>query len=105
MKAATSCFCCVLAVISARARTAAFLDASGKRADQPSAPEIIAIAAKGLGQSEEVVRLGLTYFDPEIRVSPRDIQASLDWDYAQGMLKTPMDARAMIDFRYAIEAK
>jgi len=89
----------------AAAWTAAFLDASGKRADQPSAPEIIAIAAKGLGQSEEVVRLGLTYFDPEIRVSPRDIQASLDWYYAQGMLKAPMNAREMIDFRYTIEAK
>lgn len=85
--------------------TAAFLDAQGSRADQPSAPEIIAIAAKGLGQSEEVVRLGLTYFDPDIRVSARDIQASLDWYYAQGMLKTPMEARDMIDFRYAIEAK
>ena len=45
------------------------------------------------------------YFDPDIRVSPRDIQASLDWHYAQGMLKTPMEARDVIDFRYAIEAK
>ena len=84
---------------------AAFLDAKGSRADQPSAPEIIAIAAKGLGQSEDVIRLGLTYFDPEVRVSARDIQASLDWYYAQGMLKMPMEARDMIDFRYAIEAK
>ena len=84
---------------------AAFLDAKGSRADQPSAPEIIAVAAKGLGQSEAVIRLGLTYFDPEVRVSARDIQASLDWYYAQGMLKMPMEARDMIDFRYAIEAK
>jgi NitT/TauT family transport system substrate-binding protein len=82
---------------------AAFIDASGNRADQPSAPEIIAIAAQGLGQSEAVIRLGLTYFDPRIRVAPRDIQASLDWYYAQGMLKTPMEAREMIDFRYAGE--
>jgi NitT/TauT family transport system substrate-binding protein len=84
---------------------AAFIDASGNRADQPSAPEIIAIAAQGLGQSEAVIRLGLTYFDPRIRVAPRDIQASLDWYYAQGMLKTPMEAREMIDFRYAGEAR
>jgi hypothetical protein len=66
---------------------------------------LVAIAAKGLGQSEDVVRLGLTYFDPDIRVSPRDIQASLDWHYAQGMLKMPMEARNVIVFRYAIEAK
>jgi NitT/TauT family transport system substrate-binding protein len=89
----------------AAAWDAAFIDASGNRADQASAPEIIAIAAKGLGQSEAVIRLGLTYFDPEIRVSARDLQASLDWYYAQGMLKTPMNAREMIDFRYAIEAR
>ncbi len=84
---------------------AAFIDANGNRADQPSAPEIIAIAAKGLGQSEAVIRLSLNYFDPDIRVSPSELQASLDWYYAQGMLKTPMDAREMIDFRYAIEAR
>lgn len=84
---------------------AAFLDAAGQRADQASAPEIIAIAAKGLGQPEAVIRLGLTYFDPELRVALPDIQGSLDWYYSQGMLKTPMDARTIIDFRYAIEAK
>ena len=66
---------------------------------------MIAIAAKGLGQSDDVIRLGLTYFNPESRVAVKDIQSSLDWYYAQGMLKTPMDARDMIDFRYALEAK
>jgi len=33
------------------------------------------------------------------------LQASLDWYYSQGMLKTHMDAREMIDFRYAIETR
>jgi NitT/TauT family transport system substrate-binding protein len=88
----------------AAAWDSAFIDASGNRADQPSAPETVAIAAKGLGQPEPVIRLGLTYFDPQIRISVKDIQSSLDWYYGQGMLKIPMDARAMVDFRYAIEA-
>jgi len=83
---------------------AAFLDASGKRADQASAPEMIAIAAKGLGVSENVVKLGLPYFDPQARVSVADIQGALDWYYAQGMMKTHVDARKITDFRYAIEA-
>ena len=84
---------------------AAFIDAADNRADQPSASEIVAIAAKGLGQPETVVRLGLTYFDPQLRVSVADLQGSVDWYYSQGMLKTAMNARAIVDFRYAIEAK
>jgi len=83
---------------------AAFLDANGKRGDQPSAPEMIAIAAKGLGVSEDVVKLGLPYFDPQSRVSIADVQGALDWYYAQGMTKTRIDAAKITDFRYAIEA-
>jgi NitT/TauT family transport system substrate-binding protein len=83
---------------------AAFLDANGKRADQASAPEMTAIAAKGLGVSQDVVKLGLPYFDPQARVSVADVQGALDWYYAQGMMKTHVDARKITDFRYAIEA-
>ncbi|HEY3919019.1 MAG TPA: ABC transporter substrate-binding protein [Stellaceae bacterium] len=83
---------------------AAFLDANGNRADQPSAPELIAIVAKGLGMPEAVVKLGVPYFDPQARVAVRDIQGALDWYYAQGMMKEHIDARRIIDFRYAIEA-
>jgi len=83
---------------------AAFLDANGNRADQASAPEMIAIVAKGLGVSENVVKLGLPYFDPQARVSVADVQGALDWYYAQGMIKTHIDARKITDFRYAIEA-
>jgi NitT/TauT family transport system substrate-binding protein len=83
---------------------AAFLDANGNRADQADAPAMIAIVAKGLGVSEQVVRQGLPYFDPQARVSIADVQGALDWYYAQGMIKTHIDARKITDFRYAIEA-
>lgn len=89
---------------AAQSWDAAFLDANGKRADQTSAPEMIAIAAKGLGVPEEVVKLGLPYFDPQSRVSVADVQGALDWYYAQGMIKTHIDAKKITDFRYAIEA-
>lgn len=82
----------------------AFLDAKGDRVDQPNAPEMIAIVAKGLGAPEQVVWLGLPYFDPQARVSIPDVQGALDWYYAEGMIKTPIDARKITDFRYAIEA-
>ncbi|HEY1507107.1 MAG TPA: ABC transporter substrate-binding protein [Stellaceae bacterium] len=83
---------------------AAFLDKNDTRADQPSAPQMVAIAAKGLGVSEDVVKLGLPYFDPQSRVSIADVQGALDWYYAQGMIKTHLDAKKITDFRYAIEA-
>ncbi|HLI19711.1 MAG TPA: ABC transporter substrate-binding protein [Stellaceae bacterium] len=82
----------------------AFLDAKGNRADQGSAPEMIAIVAKGLGVPEQVVKLGVPYFDPQARVSVADVQGALDWYYAQGMIKTKIDAKKITDFRYAIEA-
>ncbi len=82
----------------------AFVDAGGKRQDQASAPEMIAIAAKTLGQPPEVVKLGIPYFDPQSRVSVRDIQRALDWYKAQNMLKTDVDAKGLVDTRYAILA-
>ena len=83
---------------------AAFVDVRGNRVDSPAAPEMIAIVAKGLGVSEDVVRQGLPYFDPQARVSISDVQGALDWYYDQGMMKTHVDARKITDFRYAIEA-
>jgi NitT/TauT family transport system substrate-binding protein len=82
---------------------AAFLDANDKRVDQPTAPEMIAMAAKGLGVSQDVVKSGLPYFDPQSRVSVSDVQGALDWYYGQGMIKTHIDAKKITDFRYAIE--
>jgi NitT/TauT family transport system substrate-binding protein len=82
----------------------AFVDAKGNRQDQAEAPEMIAIAAKALAQPEAVIRLSVEYFDPEARVSVGDIQRALDWYEAQGMLKTHVDAKSLIDTRFAIMA-
>ena len=83
---------------------AAFLDAAGKRQDQATAPDMIAIAAKGLSQPPAIIKLGIPYFDPQARISVGDIQGALDWYEAQGMLKSHVDAKALIDSRYAIDA-
>jgi NitT/TauT family transport system substrate-binding protein len=80
---------------------AAFVDAKGDRADQPSAPEMIALMSKGLNQPPEVIIQGLNYVDPEARVSPDDIQRMVDWYEAQGMQKGHIDAKSLIDMRYA----
>ena len=84
---------------------AAFMDAHGKRADQPSAPEMIDIVAKALGQKPAVIARGIGYFDPQNRIIMPDTQALLDWYHANGKVKDQIKAENLIDKRFAIEAK
>ena len=86
---------------AAKAWDAAFIDAQGNRADQPEAPEMIALAAKGLGQPEEVVRRGVTYVDPEARIAVADLQRMLNWYETRGLQKGHVEATSLIDMRYA----
>lgn len=86
---------------AAQAWDAAFVDADGNRADQPSAAEMIALAAKGLKQPTQVIVDGLTYVDPEARIDVNVVQRMLDWYEKMGIQKTHTDARSFIDMRYA----
>lgn len=85
----------------AQAWDAAFVDASGNRADQPNAQEMIDLMAKGLHQPAKVIIDGLNYVDPEARISLGDLQHMLDWYQAMGMQKTHIDAKSIVDLRYA----
>jgi NitT/TauT family transport system substrate-binding protein len=84
---------------------AAFMDAHGKRADQPSAPDMIGIVAKALSEKPDVIARGVGYFDPQNRIIMSDTQAVLDWYHANGKIKDKMKAENLIDTRFAIEAK
>lgn len=79
----------------------AFANAQGKREDQATAPEMIALAAKVLGQPIEIIKLGIAYYDPQSRVSPTDVRRVVDWYKSQNMLKGDIDVDALIDKRYA----
>ena len=85
----------------AQAWDAAFVDAQGNRADQPDAQEMIDLMAKGLHQPPKVIVDGLNYVDPDARIAIGDLQRMLDWYQAMGMQKTHIDAKAIIDMRYA----
>ncbi|HEY3919715.1 MAG TPA: ABC transporter substrate-binding protein [Stellaceae bacterium] len=86
---------------AAQAWDSAFVDAQGNRADQPSAPAMIALAAKALNQSPEVIKESVTYVGPEASVHVADIQVMLDWFESHGMQKSHIDAMSLIDTRYA----
>ncbi|HEY3916806.1 MAG TPA: ABC transporter substrate-binding protein [Stellaceae bacterium] len=83
---------------------AAFVGPDGQRHDGPNAGEAIALIAKGLNQPESTVREGIPYFDPQARISLKDMAIPLDWYKSQRMVKPDVDLRAMVDTRYAIEA-
>lgn len=86
---------------AAQSWDAAFVDAEGRRADQPSAPAMIATAATALNQPPAVVKESIAYVDPEARVYVGDIQHMLDWYEAHGMQKSHIDALSLIDMNYA----
>ena len=79
----------------------AFTGAGETRQDGPAAPEILAIIAKYINQSPAQVARGISYIDGEARIDARDVQHQIDWYRAQGMLKGELDAKTLIDARYA----
>ncbi len=81
---------------------AAFVDATGNRADQPGAQDMVALMAKGLNQPIKVVVDGLNYIEPEARIAVSDAQRMVDWYEKMGMQKSHIDAKAFIDTRYAM---
>lgn len=82
----------------------AFADANDQRRDGATAAEVLAIAAKNLGQSPEDLKRGIPFIDPEARVAVKDIAAAIAWYKSQNMLKGEVDANALVDRRYALEA-
>jgi NitT/TauT family transport system substrate-binding protein len=81
----------------------AFVDAKGERQNGPTAPEAIALVAKELHQPESVVRAGIAYYDPQARISMKDMAASLAWYKSQNMVKPNVELAPMVDRRYVIE--
>jgi NitT/TauT family transport system substrate-binding protein len=80
----------------------AFTGPDGKRADQASAPEMLAILAKYTGQPPEVLDQGLAYMDAEARLDVPDVLHQIAWYRAQGMVKSDFNAADIIDTRYVV---
>jgi NitT/TauT family transport system substrate-binding protein len=80
----------------------AFTGADGKRADGPTAPAVLDIIAKYLGQPVELVKEGLPYLDRDARLRAKDVQHQIAWYRSQGLMKGEANADALIDARYAV---
>ena len=80
----------------------AFTGPGEKRADMPTAPEILAIMSKYIGQSPEQLKRALPYFDRENRMDFKDVLHQIAWYKSQGMLKDSVNGNDIIDKRYAV---
>ena len=81
---------------------AAFIDENGRRKNGPSAPEMLAIIAKYVGQPPEQIENGITYADPEGRLDLQDIYRQVAWYRSQGAVKGDFEPSSIIDPRYVV---
>jgi NitT/TauT family transport system substrate-binding protein len=80
----------------------AFTNADERRADQPTAPAVLDIIAKWIGQSPDQVRRAVPYLDRGARVDVGDVMHQIAWFKSQGMLKDTVDGNTIVDKRYVV---
>lgn len=80
----------------------AFTDQDEKRRDGPTAPEILAIIVKYLGQPAQQLAPAIGYNDRQARLDVKDVRHQIAWYKAQGLLKADLDADRLIDARYVV---
>jgi NitT/TauT family transport system substrate-binding protein len=81
---------------------AAFVGPDGKRQDGPTAPAVLEIISKYVGQSPDQIKRAIAYVDPDAKLDVKDLQHQVDWYVSQGMLKTRIDVNTVIDKRYVV---
>ena len=81
---------------------AAFIGPDDKPKDGPTAPDILAIIGKYVGQPVAAIKLGIAYVDPKLQVNVQDILHQIAWYKSQGMLKSDVNGEDVLDKRYVI---
>jgi len=80
----------------------AFTGPGEKRMDMPTAPEVLAVISKYVGQNPEQLKRAVPYIEREARLDFKDIRHQIAWYRSQGMLKENVDADQVLDKRYAV---
>jgi NitT/TauT family transport system substrate-binding protein len=68
----------------------------------PTAPQILAIISKYTNQTVEQITPGISFVDPAARIDEADVANQIAWFHAHGMVKNAIDAKTLIDSRYAL---
>jgi NitT/TauT family transport system substrate-binding protein len=80
----------------------AFIGPDDRPHDGATTPETLAIIAKYVGQTPELIKLTIPYIDPQARLDVKDVLSQIDWYKSQRMVKADIDGSAIIDQRYAV---
>jgi NitT/TauT family transport system substrate-binding protein len=80
----------------------AFTNKNERREDQASAPAVLDLIAKAIGQTPAQVRTAVPYLDRQARVDVGDVLHQIAWFKSQGMLKDTVDGDAIVDKRYVV---
>lgn len=80
----------------------AFTAPDGRRQDQATAPEILAIMAKYIGQTPDQLDKSIGFVPRGGELDVNDIRHQVAWFQSQGLLKGTIDADAIMDRRYIV---
>jgi NitT/TauT family transport system substrate-binding protein len=80
----------------------AVTDARERRADQATAPAVLAIMSKYLGAPPQKLDGEVPYVDPKLRLDLHDMARQIDWYRSQGMVKGDITVDKLVDKRYAV---
>ncbi len=79
----------------------AFTTPDGKRKDGPGAPAMLEFLSKYTGIPAENIDKAVPYVDAQGRLDAADIAKQIAWYKSQNLLKGEVDAKKLIDSRYA----
>lgn len=75
----------------------AFADEEDHRRDGPTAPGVLAVMSKYIGQSPESLHKAIPYIDPQGALDVVDLQRQIDWFYANNFIKVHPKIADMLD--------
>lgn len=81
---------------------AAFIGPNEQPQEGPTAPEMLSIIGKYVGQPPEAIKLGLAYVDGQLRVNTQDILHQIAWYKSQGMLKGDVTPAQTFDSDFVV---
>jgi hypothetical protein len=74
----------------------------GKRSDGATAPGILPIMSKYVGQPPDTLKTGISYFDPDDQIDAKDVLHQIDWYKFLRFVKPEVDGNAIIDKGYVM---
>jgi NitT/TauT family transport system substrate-binding protein len=80
----------------------AFSSSDDKRQDGATAPAVLDIITRSIGQSSEQVHNSIGFIDRDGRLDIDDVKRQIDWYRGQNMVKGAVDADAVVDKRYVV---